>query len=405
MYIRQECILSFDELIKFQPETKLEMVLSELDFSSIINSLQRPKHKRGPKGYEPLPLLYALAAMQLEKIENITRLVYRLKSDPVFRYNCGFKVLSSAASTSTFSRFLNLISESEALEEDFKQLISKAKNLNIVDGTDIAIDSTKLDSFEKAQPKSKMKNDGISPNWGKKKDTDGNDVKWFGWKLHILADCKSELPLAIEITPASVNDGIVAVPLIKKFKESYGETFNVKHCIMDSGYDIQDNYDYIINEFHSQPIIAYNKRGSFAPPEGFNEELHPICSMGYELSYWGKDGDYLKFRCPHVLGKVNCPHGSAWCSDSNYGYCFKVNYKKNNRYFSFPIRDSDEWQKLYNKRTSIERCNSRLKGYLSADNIRSSGIKKSKTFVLLNCIALIAGTIAVNRVKSLPKVA
>ena len=37
----------------------------------------------------------------------------------------------------SFSRFLTAISESEALEKDFKQLILKAKNLNIVDGTDI----------------------------------------------------------------------------------------------------------------------------------------------------------------------------------------------------------------------------------------------------------------------------
>lgn len=405
MYIRQQCVFSFEELIKLQPETKLEMVLSQLNFSNMMLSLSRPEHKRGPKGYNAMPLLYALIAMQLEKIKNIVKLVDRLKSDPVFRYNCGFDILGSVPSTSTFSRFLTLISQSEALEEDFKQLILKAKSLDIIDGTDIAIDATKLNSFEKSVPKSKLKDDGVSPNWGKKKDTDGNDVKWFGWKLHILSDCKSELPLVINITPASVNDGIAAVPLIKKLNEVYSDTFNVKHCIMDSGYDILENYDYIMNELHAQPIIAYNKRGSFAPPEGMNERLHPVCSMGYELVYWGKDGDYLKFRCPHVLGKADCPHGSAWCSTSNYGYCLKVNYKKNNRYFSFPIRSSDDWQKLYNKRTSIERCNSRLKDYLNTDNIRSTGIKKAKTFALLNCITLVAGTIAVNTTKSLSKVA
>lgn len=396
-------MFSFDELLKFQPETKLEMVLSQLDFSNMLSYLSRPEHKRGPKGYDALPLLYALIAMQLEKINNIAKLVDRLKSDPVFRYNCGFGTLGSVPSTSTFSRFLTTISDSDALEEDFKQLILRAKSLNIVDGTDVAIDATKLDAFEKAQPKSKLKNDDVSPNWGKKRDTDGNDIKWFGWKLHILADCKSELPLAIEITPASVNDGIMAIPLMEKLKDAYGDTFHVKHCIMDSGYDIQDNYDYITNEFCAQPIIAYNKRGSFAPPDGLNERLHPICSMGYELTYWGKDGDYLKFRCPHVLGKVDCPHGSIWCSNSNYGYCLKVNYKKNNRYFSFPVRSSEDWQKLYNKRTSIERCNSRLKDYLNTDNLRSAGIKKAKIFSLLNCITLVAGTIAVNNIKSLPK--
>ncbi len=194
------------------------MVLSQLDFSNVVLSLSRPEYKRGPKGYDPLPLLYALIAMQIEKIPTIAKLVDRLKSDTVFRYNCGFNVLDPVPSTSTFSRFLNLISKSDALEEDFKQLILKAKNLNIIDGANIAIDSTKLNSFEKPKPKSKLKDDGKSPNWGKKKDTDGNDIKWFGWKIDILADCKSELPLAIEITPASVNDSILAITFIKEAK-------------------------------------------------------------------------------------------------------------------------------------------------------------------------------------------
>lgn len=184
---------------------------------------------------------------------------------------------------------------------------------------------------------------------------------------------------------------------MKQLKELYGSVFSPKYFIMDSIYDIEDNYDYIIKNTEGQAIIAYNKRGSFAPPEGLSENLHPICSMGYELAFWGKDGDYLKFRCPHAVGRANCPYGMNWCSNSNYGYCLKVNYKKNHRFFSYPLRGSEKWQKIYNKRTSIERCSSRLKEYLNLDNIRSKGIAKAKTWALLNCITLIAGTIAVNQ--------
>lgn len=64
---------------------------------------------------------------------------------------------------------------------------------------------------------------------------------------------KSELFLAIEITSASINGGIVANLLIDKLKESYGEAFNTKHCIMDSGYNIQDNYTLITG------IISFNR--------------------------------------------------------------------------------------------------------------------------------------------------
>lgn len=401
MYIRQECFFSFNEIIKFQKETKLQLVLSQLDFNNLILKFSKSNRKKGPKGYNVSALLNALIAMQLEKIPTINALVQRLNSDPAFRFYCGFDVLKPAPSESTFSRFLDKLSNSPELEEEFKQLVLKAKGLGIIDGKEVAIDSTKLSAFEKAKPKSKIADDGVTPNWGKKKDTDGNDIKWFGWKLHILADCKSELPLNIIVTPASVNDGIMAIPLIKQLKEIYGSVFSPKYFIMDSIYDIKENYDYIIKNTEGQSIIAYNKRGSYAPPEGLNENLHPICSMGYELAFWGKDGDYLKFRCPHAVGKVDCPNGMNWCSNSNYGYCLKVNYRKNHRFFCYPIRGSEKWQILYNKRTSIERCNSRLKEYLNLDNIRSKGIAKAKTWALLNCITLIAGTIAVNQTLTL----
>lgn len=116
----------------------------------------------------------------------------------------------------------------------------------------------------------------------------------------------------------------------------------------------------------------------------------------YPLTYWGKDDDYLKFRCPHQTGKVDCPHETNWCSSSNYGYCLKVNYKVENRHFGYPHRGSQQWQLKYNKRSSIERCNGRLKECLNLDNIRSVGIKKTKVFALLNCISLVSGTIAIN---------
>lgn len=135
--------------------------------------------------------------MQVEQIAAFKKLVARLKTDPVFRYTCGFNILSKTPSASTFSRFLAKISGSPYLEDDFLNLVKRGKSLGIIDGTNVVIDSTKIDAYEKAKPKSKLKNDGKSANWGAKRDTDGNKIRWFGYKLHILADCKSELPLSV----------------------------------------------------------------------------------------------------------------------------------------------------------------------------------------------------------------
>lgn len=208
------------------------MVLSQLDFTVFEANLSKSEHERGPKGYEASKLLYALIAMQLEIIKNIHGLVERLNSDPALRYYCSFDILKKAPSESTFSRFLDKLSSSDYLQDKFKNLVLKAKKLGIINGTKVAIDSTKLDSLESPKPKSKIENDDIPPNWCKKKDTDCNDVKWFGWKAHILADCKSELPLNVIITPASKNDSILAIPLMKQLKEFYGSVFIPNYYII-----------------------------------------------------------------------------------------------------------------------------------------------------------------------------
>ncbi|QUH19530.1 transposase [Alkaliphilus sp. B6464] len=245
--------------------------------------------------------------MQVEKIQTIKDLVLKLKQNPILRYCCGFNILGQVPSESTFSRFINRLTETEELENLFYQLVLQAKELNIVDGDHISIDSTKLDSYEAAKPKKSIVDDGTNPNWGMKRDTNGNNIRWFGWKLHILCDSKSELPLDILVTPASIYDGTVAISLIEQFFNNYKDTFKPTYYSMDSGYDFEYIYSDIISKFDGIPIIFYNPRRSYAPPEGLDDNFDPICSAGYKLVYWGKDGNYLKFRCPHAVGECNCP--------------------------------------------------------------------------------------------------
>ncbi|QUH25872.1 transposase [Serpentinicella alkaliphila] len=140
-----------------------------------------------------------------------------------------------------------------------------------------------------------------------KRDTNGKKIKWCGWKLHIVCDSKSELPLDILITPASVYDGTVTIKLIQKFLNNYRDVFAPNYYAMDSGYDFEYIYEAITNDFNATPYTAYNHRGSYAPPEGLDEDFDPICSGRYKLVYWGKDKNFLKFRCPHAVGRCNCP--------------------------------------------------------------------------------------------------
>jgi len=399
IYIRQQCLFSFEELIKFQPETKLSMVFKTLDLSKVVGGLQK-KSKSGPKGYDPENILRALLAKRLENIKYTKTLVERLKSDPVFRYTCGFPVASRIPSEATFSRFTKILSDKlGSLEAILEELVVRAKELGIIDGEHIAIDTSKLDSYDASVPRSRVIHDGEHPDWGSKKDTHGNQVRWFGWKIHLAVDTKSELPVAVNVTPASVNDGTMAVPLVEDIKQRYSGIINPKFYMMDMGYDFDHIYRTIHDRYNAQAIIPLNHRGAYAPPEGLGWDGTPLCSMGYQMTYWGYDNGSFKFRCPHMTGKVNCPMGTNWCSSSNYGAVVKKRISDNPRYFTYPHRGTAEWQELYNERTSVERTFARLKENLGLNNITVRGIRKTKVHVLLSCISLVAGTIAVNTSK------
>ncbi|MGR6115466.1 transposase [Aeribacillus composti] len=67
------------------------------------------------------------------------------------------------------------------------------------------------------------------------------------------------------------------------------------------------------------------------------------------------------------------------------------------RRYSIPHRDTDNWKELYNERTSVERCNSRMKSYLTATSLHVWGIEKVKTHIYLNAIVLLASALAMNK--------
>ena len=391
MYIRHNSLFSFDILMKYQPKTRLAIVFESIDLHPFLKALPE-KSVRGPKGYSSSALIKAVLAMRLCSIPTVTSLVERLKTDLLFRYDCGFSTDQSVPSSATYSRFLQKIADTEGLEKLFSALVDTACTDQLIAGEVVAIDASAIDAYEKPVPRKQLKDDGHHATWGAKLDTHGNQHTWFGYKLHLAVDTASELPIAIKVTPANRNDATQAIPLMEAIKNQ------PKYYCMDMGYDTKDIYQ-AARSFKSQAIIPLNRRGEKIPPEGMDENRTPVCSMGYSMVYWGceKDRGILKFRCPHVCGKVECPNGSAWCSESNYGLVVKKKVEEDPRSFCTPHRGTREWEKLYNQRTSVERVFSRLKEHLSANSTRTRGIHKVTSHLLLCCIALLAGTIAVNR--------
>jgi len=400
MNIRQNCIFSFEDALKLQPKSRLEKIIITLDFTPVLTKLKKPDAadtKVGPKPYPPHAMLNALIAMRVENMSTFTQLVERLTYDPHLRYICGFEPFGNAPSISSFSRFYARLTESDGLETLFNLLVKKADEMMLLDFSAVAIDSSKVEAYEKSVPRKHVVQDGQSADWGIKRDTNGNQVKWFGYKLHIVTDVLSGLPIAIKVTPANVHDSSVVVELLDLCSPNIHA--KADYYLMDSGYDDHDIYKLIRSTYHAQAIIPLNNRGAKQPKAGFDWDGTPVCSAGYRMVYWGSCNGVNKFRCPHVLGKCNCSFGSAWCSDSNYGMVVKTRVKNDPRLFSTPHRGTQNWEKLYNLRTYSERCFSRFKENLGLEtglNVRK--IKKVETHAYLCAVTMLASAIAVNKV-------
>lgn len=108
-------------------------------------------------------------------------------------------------------------------------------------------------------------------------------------------------------------------------------------------------------------------------------------ARGIPMVFWGYDKRQkrLKYRCPLAYGKQGC----TWvdnCSESSYGQVVKIRLKDDYRRLIQIPRHTKTGEKLYNKRTAIERIFPRLKedGDGNLVNHRMRGLGR----ITLNCI-------------------
>ena len=392
---RQQSLITLDEFYELKPLTKLEAILTFIDFTLFLEMYPESFSRRGPKGYSKKQLLMALIAMQVEQIPTIKALVHRLKSDPIFKRSLGFEYVSKTPSAATFTRFIKKLSETDILERTYRRMIYKANSIGLIDATNVAIDASKINAFEHAMPLKNIPKDDINfPNWGGKLDTNGNFIKWFGWKMHALVDTASGITLSYMITPANVADMDIAEPLIQKLKKDYEELFKPSYYLMDAGYDKPELYQVLYEKYNAQGIIPINWRNTQTPPEGINFEGQLVCAMNHPYVYGGNDNEAIRILCPHVCGKCSCEMGSNWCTSAASGYVGKVKIKDNPRFISSPFRGTESYKKLYNQRTSVERTFGDLKDNYGLDNLRVPTMKKAKVFMDICCIALLASRLS-----------
>jgi transposase, IS5 family len=427
MHSLQRPLLDFNEFFALDESDRLVLVLQTLNAEHLLRVLDGP-HDAGPSGYPARVLWSALIAGVVYRFPGIAELCRHLQTNPYLRYVCGIPSAAQVPSQSTFSRFLDrLILHADLLDACLDDLVRRFAACAPGFGEDVAGDSTDVHAYArgkktgaadpdatwsaKGSKEAKSKRSGKqSPpasdgttSTGKKTRKDADKYWWFGYKLHLLIDATYEIPIAAIVTTAKEADTTQLRPLLDKRDALLPET-PLKVCLADPGYDSTANIR-AITERGGIPIIPLNPGNEKSPPGITNTLGTPLCPDGLPMLYWGRDGHYLKYRCPEKSGLLCCLRqhaGTDRCSLSPYGLVVKLNIRDDPRRYVPVPRETKKFARLYKRRTAVERVNGRLKDDLILDELRVRGQKKVTVRIGLNLLVMLAIAVAMaerNRLK------
>ena len=382
---------TYEASLKLNPNGPIRIIFDNIDWSFIHPLVNGRYSPQGAEGYDPISLFKAQLLIYLGEVSSDRKLASALRYNARFCLLCDFNFLKTP-SNGTFTNFRDRLGE-DIFYEILHTLIAQAIALKVIIGGDTAIDSTHLWAYSSkfgkktcsCKGKCHHSRDYSDPDarWGAK----SKDYLFFGYKVHLIVDAKSQLPLDVKVTSANEGDSPQAKPLLMGAKERHPE-IRIDSSSMDSAYDSYENYRFAIDDIGAAPIIALNPRGRIdAITEGslyLTNYGTYTCPAGFKVVYWGKDKrrGRLKFRCPAALGRCQCLFRPT-CSLSPYGKTFYLHPKRDYRLIGPIPRGSDIWQEKYNARTSVERAYSEEKGSHHLANPRVRGLDKVKIHVYL----------------------
>ena len=434
--IPQPFLFTWKEIEAASDLDRLRLVLSALPDEALVAFLEARRGK-GRNDYPVRPIGNVLIAGIVFQHDSAASLLRELSRNGELRGLCGFDPMLGAAavpSDDAFGRFLAVVMEHQVrLQTMFDELVDQLKQELPDLGRRIAVDGKALPSFgrpvrdedKRARQDRRRDNDA---DWGKKSyrgtRKDGSTWKkvssWFGFKLHLLVDSTYELPLAFEVTVASRNDSPEMLPLVEQLEQRHPQlAADAEILTADKGYDSTANNRDLYADYGIKPVIDKrtlwkdgettralfdDRADSFVYDE--HGGVYCICPQTGEqraliFAGFDKDRDCLKYRCPAAACGLDC-QGRAQCEANAqvgpFGRVVRVPLAKDWRVFTPIARSSQQWNKLYNARSSVERVNSRIDCVLGFERHTIRGGEKMKMRMTLALVVMLA--MALGRIRA-----
>lgn len=438
--IRQTSLFGIQELYEMEPTHRYDAIISAINLDKIYHAVKKQSRFGAPEELNHAAMIISVFIRYVERIPTIKDLVKRLNEDISFKLNCGFLVSDAIPSEASYSRLVTKLVESDVLEIVQEAVVKQAILEGFIIDETIAIDGTHFEARDQAPAKEEkavpaLKKRGrkpkeeraawlqaeaereaalplyekkieaqldtslaelrskipLEPKWGIKKNSEGRNVFWYGYKGHLAVGAQSQYILQSLFSSGNLNDGKAAIPLLKGIHEKL-ELHWLSHFTMDAGYDFEPIYKQVY-KMKKQSVIAYNKRNE-SELDGFDKHFAPTCFR--EHSY-----RYDSYDTKHETLKYTRPKECEDCPLAQEGICqkvFKMKITKDLRRYTAPARGSKAWKAIFKQRTSVERVNAYLKEFFQLNNVRYRTGKRAKVHFDLLTLVYNASKLAADRI-------
>lgn len=319
--IRQEELFSLQELFEMSPRDTYALFFETLDITPFLKVVSKKSLNGKPTELNYAAMLNSLFVRVMERIPTMKDLMRRLTRSVEFSTQCGFTGSDRIPSEASYSRMFRKLQGSSVFQETHKSLIRQAFHEGFIDATVVAMDATHIEARDrqpekksadnsdelptelpkkKRSRKSKAERDQwlqeqmeleanrsllekkveeqlpysfaelaeqipLAAEWGVKKNSEGKNVFWYGFKGHLLVDSKSQYILTALLSSGNVNDAKLAIPLLKSLAEHH-PYLKIDFVLADAGYDLVPIYRQS-QDLGARALIDYNRRNEH-PLEG-----------------------------------------------------------------------------------------------------------------------------------------
>jgi IS5 family transposase len=306
-------------------------ILSKLNLYDVEKVVKETYHEDGPgrPPRKPMGIFKALMVKRLQQIPSERELCRRLWKDDNLRELCDIEAEQNPYHPSQLSRFKKRVG-ARRLQRIMNKLLKELLRGGVINGETVVLDAAFIKAYSRRDPHENSRG---------KSDPEarvGRNGKTYelGYKLHVAADAKSELPLALITAPANENEKKHASALFRKALKTTKQ--RTKTLVADSQFSS--------GKLREQ-LSAHNVKTVIPYPANQSKEKKALLRVD------------RYFRT----------HGPAY------------------------------ERQIYTRRGAIERVNSRLKEHLCLERHRARGLESITIHALLCIIAMLLNALTALR--------